>query len=158
MSRSGYSEDGDYDQWSLIKWRGQVTSAIRGKRGQRFLRDLLEALDAMPVKRLIAHELVERAPIGPEHWGLHEFTGEVCAIGSLAARRGVRVDDLDPDDGDHRERLASRFGIAEQLVAEVEWENDEAGWNDTPEGRWVRVRKWVASQIKTDLGREALAE
>lgn len=32
MSRCGYSDD--YDQWALIRWRGAVESAIRGKRGQ----------------------------------------------------------------------------------------------------------------------------
>lgn len=52
MSRSGYIDE--LDQWDLIRYRGQVASAIRGKRGQAFLRDLLAALDAMPEKRLIA--------------------------------------------------------------------------------------------------------
>lgn len=55
MSRSDYSED--LDMWDLIRWRGQVASAIRGKRGQKLLRDLAAALDAMPVKALIADEL-----------------------------------------------------------------------------------------------------
>lgn len=32
MSRSGYSED--LDMWDLIRWRGAVKSALRGKRGQ----------------------------------------------------------------------------------------------------------------------------
>lgn len=53
MSRSGYSDD--IDNWDLIKWRGQVASAIRGKRGQLFLRELLAALDALPN----AHQLVQ---------------------------------------------------------------------------------------------------
>jgi len=47
MSRSGYSDDCD-DQWSLICWRGAVKSAIRGKRGQAFLKEMLAALDALP--------------------------------------------------------------------------------------------------------------
>jgi hypothetical protein len=47
MSRSGYSDD--HSEWDLIRWRGAVASAIRGKRGQAFLRELLVALDAMPV-------------------------------------------------------------------------------------------------------------
>lgn len=48
MSRSEYSEN--LDSWSLIRWRGQVVSAIRGKRGQAFLRELVDALEAMPEK------------------------------------------------------------------------------------------------------------
>ncbi len=55
MSRSGYSDD--LDSWALIRWRGQVASAIRGRRGQAVLRDLLAALDAMPEKALVASEL-----------------------------------------------------------------------------------------------------
>lgn len=30
MSRSGYNDD--IDNWQMIKWRGQVASAVRGKR------------------------------------------------------------------------------------------------------------------------------
>jgi hypothetical protein len=51
MSRSGYTDDVEYS-WRSIMWRGRVVSAIRGKRGQALLRDLLAALDAMPDKRL----------------------------------------------------------------------------------------------------------
>ena len=64
MSRSGYSDDCSGRELNL--WRGAVESAIRGKRGQAFLREMLVALDAMPEKRLIAGELVTP-------------TGEVCA-------------------------------------------------------------------------------
>jgi hypothetical protein len=73
MNRSGYDEDSCLDQWSHIRWRGQVASAIRGKRGQTFLHELADALDAMPEKRLIAHELQEGA--------------NVCAIGSVGVQR-----------------------------------------------------------------------
>lgn len=44
MSRSGYNDD--CDGWALIRWRGAVNSAINGKRGQAFLRELVAALDA----------------------------------------------------------------------------------------------------------------
>ena len=59
MSRSGYD---DYDgcenpEWALIRWRGAVHSALCGKRGQAFLREMALALDEMGEKRLIADEL-----------------------------------------------------------------------------------------------------
>jgi hypothetical protein len=57
MSRSGFNLDGEYDQWACIRWQGAVKSAIRGKKGQAFLKELLSALDAMPEKKLIAEEL-----------------------------------------------------------------------------------------------------
>lgn len=132
MSRSGYSDD--TDQWDLIRWRGAVTSAIRGKRGQQFFRDLLAALDAMPEKRLIADELET-----PE--------GNVCAIGALGKARGVDMREIDPENYD---RVANVFGIAAPLAQEVVYMNDEGGsWKETPEQRFYRVRGWVARQIKT---------
>lgn len=130
MSRSGYSDDLD-DNWAMIKWRGQVASAIRGKRGQAFLRELVEALDAMPEKRLIAHDL--------------EKDGNVCAIGSVGVRRGVDMSNLDPDDP---ETIAATFGIAHQLVREIEFENDEVGWSDDPEHRWQRMRNWAVENLR----------
>ena len=130
MSRSGYSNDGDYDQWSHIRWRGQVTSAIRGKRGQAFLHELIEALDALPEKRLIANEL--------------ENGGNVCAIGSVGLQRGIDMSEIDVDDYD---TIAAKFGIARQLVQEIEWMNDEGQWRATPESRWQYIRNWAASLI-----------
>lgn len=130
MSRSGYS-DYDDDRNSIVMWRGQVASAIRGKRGQTFLREMLEVLDTMPEKQLIADEL--------------ENNGRVCAIGSVGLKRGIDMQNLDPYDYDI---LASAFNIAHQLVREIEYVNDECGYQDTPETRWTRVRNWVASQIK----------
>lgn len=134
MSRSGYSDDGDYDQWATIRWRGAVASAVRGRRGQAMLTELLTALDAMPVKELIADELVEK-------------DGAVCALGALAGARGIDVSSVDPDDS---ETVAGTFGIATALAQETVWMNDEGGgyWNkETPAQRWARMRAWVASQI-----------
>lgn len=60
MSRSGYN-DYSIDNWDLIRWRGQVASAIKGKRGQAFLRELIEAL--------VAHQLVREIEyMNDEHW------------------------------------------------------------------------------------------
>lgn len=136
MSRSGYSDG--CDGWELIKWRGMVASAIRGKRGQKLLRDLLEALDAMPVKRLIANEL-------------ETAEGEVCALGAVGKARGLDMSELDPEEP---EDVAAEFDIATCLAKEIVYENDEAGpWRgETPEQRWTRVRAWVASKIAADSG------
>jgi hypothetical protein len=78
MSRSSYTED--LDHWALIRWHGAVARAIRGARGQALLRDLVEALDAMTDKRLLA--------------GGFATDGEFCALGALGARRGTKMDDL----------------------------------------------------------------
>jgi hypothetical protein len=129
MSRSGYSDD-DYD-WGTIMWRGAVASAIRGKRGQAFLLELLASLDALLEKRLIANEL--------------EKDGEVCAIGALGKRRGVDMAAIDPDD---REQVARVFGIAPALASEVVYMNDEAFCNGSPERRFEIMRAWVLENIQ----------
>lgn len=129
MSRSGYSDDGDFDPLSLGRWRAQVASAIRGKRGQAFLREMVTALEAMPEKRLIAHDL--------------EHAGNVCAIGSVGLRRGVDMSEIDPEDPD---AIAATFGIAHQLVSEIEFMNDEAFYGSA-EARWQFMRAWAARNI-----------
>ena len=142
MSRHGYSDDIE-DQWQLIRWRGAVSSAIRGKRGQAFLKEMLVALDALPEKKLVAGELVTSK-------------GEVCAIGSVMVKRGIDATDIDPED---YESIACSVDVAEALVQEIEYINDEA-WIPglypnpmTDEKRWEAVRRWVAKQIKEEVSR-----
>ena len=130
MSRAGYSDD--LDNWAMIKWRGQVASAIRGKRGQKFLSDLYAALEAFSEKRLIKNDL-------------RNEKGEVCALGVLGVARGIDLTDIDPEEP---VQVASVFDIAEQLAREVVFMNDEWHNNETPEQRYERMKTWVAAQIK----------
>ncbi len=135
MSRHGYSEDGWDDaesQWQSIRWSGQVASAIRGKRGQAFFVALVEALDAMPEKRLIAESL--------------EHDGQVCALGCLGRHRGIDMRGIDTEDHD---KLGDTFGIARQLAAEVMYQNDESPAH-TDEERWERVRRWAIGHIRPE--------
>jgi len=131
MSRSNYSDDCE-NQWGWIRWRGQVASAIRGKRGQALLRETLAALDAMPDKTLITDELVAN--------------GEFCTLGVIGQARGIPIADIDPEE---TEVVAKLFDVAEPLVREIVYENDECGaWHETPKHRWARMRQWVAGNIK----------
>lgn len=138
MSRSGFTDDWDGENWEMIMAAGRYKSAVRGKRGQAFLRDLLTALDAMPVKELIEDEL--------------QVDGGYCALGVLGAARGIDLSALDTYD---HERLAKVFGISETLSRHVMYENDESvGWehNQTEQRRrqkrWLQVRGWVVSEIQ----------
>lgn len=87
MNRSGYTEDCDHQDVRHAMYRGHVSSATRGKRGQALLRDLLAALDEMPVKSLIS--------------GALRAEGEVCALGCLGAKRGFDLEAIDPEDYDY---------------------------------------------------------
>ena len=134
MGRHGYTMDcGLGETWDYVQWRGRVASSIKGARGQKMLRELLEALDNMKDKRLIKDDLIT------EH-------GDCCAIGALLLEKEV------PDARkyhEHNEALADELDVAEPLVAEIEFMNDEAGLRvETPEERWTRMRAWVAKQIK----------
>ena len=132
MSRSGYVEDWD-DNWQIIMGRGAVASAIKGKRGQALLREMLAALDAMPEKRLIAAKL--------------EKDGCVCALGAVGKARGVSMSGVDPED---KYAVADLFGVAPALAAEIVYENDEgAFYTETPEARFQRMRRWVEGQIRS---------
>ena len=135
MSRSGYWEDEGDDNWSYIRWRGASLSARRGKRGQAFFRDMLVALDALPEKKLIADSL-------------RKEDGNVCALGALAVARDIDTDDLDPMDHD---KVAATFDIAPILARDVVFTNDddfEQYKDETDEDRFIRVRTWVANQLK----------
>ena len=134
--RSGYVDD--LEQQQLAMWRGRVMSAIRGKRGQRMLRELAAALDAMPEKRLVPGQLQRK-------------DGDCCALGCLAMAKGKDLTEHeDSHDCDLRElnpELAETFDVAECLIQEVEYENDEGAWKETPEQRWARMRRWVEKNL-----------
>ena len=137
MSRSGYTDDYD-DIGSLNLYRATVARTIAGKRGQAFLREMADALDAMPVKELIPYELVAK-------YG-------VCAIGSVAVARGLDVSNIDELGPDFADDVAAAFGIARSLAAEIAYENDERSpWAtkdpETPAQRWTRMRAWVDENL-----------
>ena len=137
MSRSNYSYDCDH----LELYRHAVDCALKGRRGQAFLREMAVALDAMPVKELIAGDLVRN-------------DGAVCAIGAVCQARQLDVSHVDSESP---WRVGRLVGIAESMAAEIAFENDEHGPDyspfsprgliESPTKRWQRMRAWVAEQI-----------
>jgi hypothetical protein len=136
MGRSGFCEDGDDEYNSANLWQANIERAVKGKRGQAFFRSLVEALDGMPEKRLVAEEL-------------ETTEGGVCALGCLGKARGVPLDGVDTEDHD---KLGAMFNVAPLLAREVMFQNDDdfgyARVEETPEQRWTRMRAWAADQIK----------
>ena len=125
MSRSGYTDDDGDDPLAHGRWRAAVRSSLRGKRGQALLKELAEALDAMPDKRLY-----------PGSFATAE--GEFCTLGVLGAKRGTKMDDLGDEDDCDPGFVANRFGIAPAMAAEIMYMNDEYV---------VDVWKWVDVEI-----------
>ncbi len=134
MSRSGYHEyepHSQEEQWAHIRWRGAVKSAIRGRRGQKLLRELRDGMDAMPEKKLISDTL--------------EKDGCFCALGVVGKHRGMSMAKIDAQDS---EQVAGAFDIAEALAREIVYTNDEHFDIETDEARWIRVRQWVQANIR----------
>ena len=118
MSRSGYSDDCE----NIVLYRRAVDNALAGRRGQAMLRDLLAALDAMPIKRLAADSLTTRE-------------GEFCTLGVLGHARGL---DLGKLEGQEPDVIGHAFGIARSMAAEIVYMNDEAE-NDAKPARWIEI-------------------
>lgn len=127
MSRSGYSDDCE----NIQLWRGNVDRAIKGKKGQEFFKELLAALDALPNKRLIPHELISE-------------DGECCALGAVFISRNTNVAGVDESEP---EEVAAALGIRSMLAQEVAYMNDEYQRLNTPEERWQRIRNWVVANL-----------
>lgn len=149
----GYYEGGDYEPEYNNAHDLQEQAlrlAIRGKRGQRLLRDLATELDALPEKRLAAGSF-------------QNTDGEVCALGALGRARGLDMSELnriakfiDEDDdgyealGELNNKAAAAFDVARALAADLMWRNDMHARSETPEERWTRMRAWIAGQIQEE--------
>lgn len=133
MSRSGYVEDPDH----LVLYRRTVENALRGKRGQKFLRELVAALEWLPKKRLISGALVDE-------------TGEVCATGAvLAMRERHDIGLIDPENPKH---VAAICGIAPCMVAEIAFMNDEFYDYTAPGKIYEAMLCWAKKQLIKQKG------
>ena len=139
--------DFDNDDWTLSDealWMANIERAIHGKRGQKALRALEQALLALPEKRLIAGALLDE-------------NGEVCPLGALwrqrCLTRGEAVklpDNLVDEDGLYQsiEIGMTYFGMTKVLANTIAYQNDEARSDKTPEERYTRMLAWVRAQLE----------
>lgn len=131
MSRSNYSDDNTPQ--ALVLWRQAVNRAVHGKRGQDFLREFIDALDEMPVRKLCAGSFAT-----PE--------GEFCALGVLGAKRGIDMEYLADGDYCDTELVGQRFGIARAMAAEIMDMND-ASFVCSDNERWLLMRLWADGNL-----------
>ena len=141
MSRYCDFDDYDYEPWMEGQAAGAMRSAIRGRRGQQLLRDLIAGLDALPVPELAAGALED-----PE-------TGCVCALGAVRLQRGAEAVplsfDLDDPDIDWRD-LAKPFDISETLAHAVISQNEYSSKRNDEQSRrrrWQSVRAWAVGNL-----------
>lgn len=175
--------DDDYEEDfpnQLAFWQANAERALKGGRGRRALRDLREALSALPEPRLIegalctvnAERRIGELPKyggGPDLAAKVEAGGEgVCAIGALLWHRKVKAG-MDPaeafdslptlEDSNHNladtaDLAVSAAGIAYSLAWQLACRNDETFRRMTPEDRHAAFLAW----IDTELGEPAAAE
>lgn len=146
MSRYEAAIDGwepiPYEQEGL--WEHRRQRAIRGKRGQRTLRDLREYLKAGP-HRLAFDMLAD------------EEVGAGCAVGEYIimsrvqkgeAREAVisALHGAAEDDPDETALRGVDAGLTWTLAVEMEFANDGRE-NDTPEERYDRFMAWLDEVI-----------
>jgi hypothetical protein len=166
MSRSSYSDDyGDEFPGQLELYRANVARSIKSKAGQARLRELRDALLALPVKELHASTFAEGTPEQPE----------VCALGAWALSKAGTPDAAramvgrDADDADTAQALkphgwprlvvmdAIFFNDDTRYVYETaagprqRWEQHygplQIGRRETPAERYARMLAWVEEQL-----------
>lgn len=152
MSRF-HCDDWDGEGVHPLMWEQTCLNAIRGQKGQAILRELKEALLALPQPRLID--------------GAFAREGEVCALGALAAHRCregrpicwgqfvyASMDALEERMGENLEddevtlELGEGMGLRRALAWTISYENDEGTRaNETPEQRYKRMLRWVENNL-----------
>lgn len=143
------TSDGWDDNPAGFLWENWLTRAINGKRGQAALRDLEEALLALPEPRLIEGDLIDHA-------------GEVCALGALALYKTNGLPRLRANMRLYKAREEyytaeasgsalfgqKELGLARTIAWTIAEENDINGRHETPEQRFRRILAWVRSLLQ----------
>jgi hypothetical protein len=168
--------DDDYEEDfpnQLAFWQANADRALKGKRGRLALRDLREALLALPEPRLIEGALctvnpqrrIEELPRyggGPDLAAKVERNGEgVCAIGALLWYRKVKAG-MDPaeafdslptlDDSNHDLDDTARLAVGDAgIVYSVAWRlacrNDETFRHMNPQERHAAFLAWIDAEL-----------
>ena len=139
MSRSNYSHE-----WTneMYLYRGTVNRSIDGKRGQAFLKRMVAALEAMPIKELHADIFAKT-------------DGVCCAMGAVALHEGHDIEkDYDPNVQDDSNYAYEKLNISRSMAAEIAFLNDDGNWffqeEEKPSARWKRMYAWAKDRLKDE--------
>jgi len=168
MSRieEGDCDDGTESFLRGCAFEGNKHRAIHGRKGQKILRELEEALLAMPEKRLINGKFATTTiVVGPS--SLPIVDSDVCALGCLAVHREMKTGKTraqavmavqsevtsDEDDGGWEAitQAAGYLDLVTPLAYAIVERNDEYG-GSTPEETYQRFLRWVQKKIHRGPG------
>lgn len=141
MSRLLYNDD-DCSPSEEGLQKGWFLSTIRGQRGQRFLRELVAALDALPTPELSSGALEDAK------------TGCCCAFGAVRRLRGPENVKLwfHPEEEDMTpNHLAEPFGVSQTLAWAVVQANEDMNESNAEQARrhrWAEVRAWAVRHLQ----------
>lgn len=146
MSRSCYGDDyGDEFPGQMDLFRANVRRSIRSRAGQARLRELRDALLALPNKELEADTFADGTPEAPRvcalgAWALAKANGDVAAAKAMVP--------TDADDHDTYDALKPH-GWPRLVVLDAVWMNDDGGVyrSETPAQRYARVLAWVEREL-----------
>lgn len=135
-------------------WQHNLWAALKGKRGQAALREVRDALLALPDKRLIAGAACE------VKWDDNDRPekAEFCLIGAYAFHKRVKggeapekvIEELAAIESEWETQDAGRkVGLVGTLAWELAYRNDEEYAGLTPEQRYAETLTWVESQIQS---------
>jgi hypothetical protein len=131
--RINYTDDEDFAGQGELR-QANCERSLRGKQGQEELRELREALLALPEKRLICGLLANDE-------------GGVCAVGAYAKRKGLDLSKYDPED--ETDFVGIEAGMPKLVAWKVVEMNDIQFDHLTAEQRYERMLVWVESKLKT---------
>ena len=176
MSRYGDDYGGESFPGELALWNANADRALKGRRGRQALRDLRDALLALPEGKLIEGAL---CTVGAEARGegstwariamddLTEHQGEgVCAVGALVWHRKVKagmdpeeafrslptLPDTDSELSDTAGLAVREAGIAYPLAWRLAYRNDEEFGRMTPEERYTAFLAWIDAELGETAG------
>ena len=168
MSRYYDDDPGEEFPNQYALWQANADRALKGRRGRQALRDLRDALLALPEKKLIDGAMCTVRPQGDrgqrDPYGFDpaaEYGEGVCAIGALLWHRKVKagmdpaeafdsLPTLDDENYDLSETalLAKRdAGMAYPLAWELAYRNDETYRRMTPEERYTAFLAWIDAEL-----------
>lgn len=132
------------------RWARNSVTTLNSKRGQTALRELRDALLALPQKRLVTDTFCEVD---------EEGNINACVLGALALHKGFKPDDLIILDGESASETADWASNNLGLVYTLAWNlvemNDEQFSLKTPEQRYEAFMEWLNYHIHGSAGATA---